>query len=160
MVNNFKEKIVSRADIGKIMEKLREGGKKVVTTNGCFDILHAGHVEYLETARGFGDMLIVCLNTDDSVKRFKGKERPINTERNRAIVLAGLQSVDFVVSFDEDDPRAILSEIKPDIHVKGGDYEADKLPETKVVQEGGGEVRIVPLVRGFSTTALIEKCRS
>src|SRR3989338_7214521 len=149
MVNNFKEKIVSRADIGKIMEKLREGGKKVVTTNGCFDILHAGHVEYLETARGFGDMLIVCLNTDYSVKRFKGKERPINTERNRAIVLSGLQSVDFVVSFDEDDPRAILSEIKPDIHVKGGDYEADKLPATKLVQEGGGEVRIVPLVRGF-----------
>ena len=159
-MRDFKEKIVSRAEMRVLADSLRRQAKQIVTTNRCFDILHAGHVEYLETARGFGDMLIVCLNTDDSVKRFKGKERPINTERNRAIVLAGLQSVDFVVSFDEDDPRAILSEIKPDIHVKGGDYEADKLPETKVVQEGGGEVRIVPLVRGFSTTALIEKCRS
>src|SRR3989338_4125290 len=148
-MRDFKEKIVSRAEMRVLADSLRRQAKQIVTTNGCFDILHAGHVEYLETARGFGDMLIVCLNTDDSVKRFKGKERPINTERNRAIVLAGLQSVDFVVSFDEDDPRAILSEIKPDIHVKGGDYEADKLPETKVVQEGGGEVRIVPLVRGF-----------
>ena len=132
-------------------------GNIVVFTNGVFDILHAGHVDYLEKARSLGDFLIVALNTDSSVSRLKGPTRPINPLDDRARVIAALRCVDCVVSFSEDTPELIISQIKPDIHVKGGDYTVESLPESKIVHEYGGKVVILPLLEGRSSTNVIEK---
>lgn len=133
-------------------------GKTVVFTNGVFDILHAGHVQYLEEARALGDMLVVGLNTDASVKRLgKGPDRPINPLEDRARVVGALRCVDAVVSFDEDTPESLIAELKPDIHVKGGDYRPEDLPETQIVEAYGGSVVILPFLAGRSTTAVIKK---
>jgi rfaE bifunctional protein nucleotidyltransferase chain/domain len=131
--------------------------KKVVFTNGVFDILHAGHVDYLSKARELGDYLIVALNTDDSVRNLKGPSRPVNTLDDRMSVIAALRCVDCVVSFGEDTPERLISEIKPDIHVKGGDYSVESLPESKIVHGYGGEVFVLPLLSGRSSTRIIEK---
>ena len=123
-------------------------------TNGCFDILHAGHVTYLHEARLLGSGLIVGINSDASVRRLKGESRPLIPCGERALVLASLECVDAVVIFDEDDPRALLSILRPQIHVKGGDYSAESLPEYPLVRSWGGEVRILPFVRGMSTSGI------
>ena len=131
--------------------------KTIVFTNGVFDILHAGHVDYLLKAKALGDLLIVALNTDNSVSRLKGPSRPINSLVDRMTVIAALRCVDCVVSFDEDTPEQLIAEIKPDIHVKGGDYTVASLPESKIVHTYGGRVVILPLLEGRSSTRIIDK---
>lgn len=135
-------------------------GRKLVFTNGVFDILHAGHVAYLAAARTLGDLLIVGVNDDAGVRRLgKGPDRPINTLADRAFVLEGLRSVDGVVGFAEDTPAEVIRALRPDVHVKGGDYDPETMPETPVVREYGGEVVIIPLVIGHSTTSILGKVR-
>lgn len=136
-------------------------GRTLVFTNGVFDILHAGHVQYLEAARALGDLLIVGVNDDESVRRLnKGPERPINPLVDRMAVLAALRCVDGVLAFSEDTPVELISRLRPDIHVKGGDYDAASLPETPVVEAGGGRVVILPLLPGRSTTGIVRKLRA
>ncbi len=132
-------------------------GSTIVFTNGCFDLLHRGHISYLSRARDLGDLLVVGLNSDSSVKQIKGPSRPINGEEERAIILASLFFVDYVTLFSEDTPVETLKIIRPTIHTKGGDYRVEDLPETPVVVEGGGRVEILPFVEGFSTTGLIKR---
>lgn len=132
-------------------------GKKVVFTNGVFDILHAGHVDYLEKARGLGDYLIVALNTDETVRKLKGDSRPVNSLEDRLRVVSALRCVDCAVSFAEQTPESIIAQIRPDIHVKGGDYTEDSLPEAKIVHAYGGKVVIMPTLAGRSTTSIIER---
>lgn len=151
------KRVLERQEAAQLSEKLKKEGKKVVFTNGCFDILHIGHLRYLKEAKEQGEILFVGVNSDDSVKRLKGPTRPINTEMDRAEMLAGLKPVDYVVIFSEDTPVELISELKPSIHVKGGDYKKEDLPETKVVEENGGEVRILGLVEGKSTTNIVNK---
>ena len=149
--------------IGELVEAIKElksQGKKIVSTNGCFDILHVGHVRYLQKSASLGDVLVVCLNSDRSVKALKGDSRPINNENDRAEVLAALGCVDFVVIFDEDTPVDYLAQIKPDIHTKGGDYDINTLPEAKVIMENGGKVEFISFVDGKSTTNIINKMKS
>jgi D-glycero-beta-D-manno-heptose 1-phosphate adenylyltransferase len=139
------------------LESLRQG-KRLVFTNGVFDILHAGHVQYLERAKALGDLLIVGINTDASVKTLnKGANRPVNTEADRAAVLSALRCVDGVLLFDEQTPERLIAELKPDVHVKGGDYKEQDLPEAKIVREYGGEVVILPLLEGRSTTSILQR---
>ncbi|SFB05447.1 D-glycero-beta-D-manno-heptose 1-phosphate adenylyltransferase [Selenomonas ruminantium] len=152
--------LVERQDIAKFCEILRKGGQKVVFTNGCFDILHAGHVTYLEAAKAQGDVLVLGLNTDASVRRLKGQERPINNELDRAKVVGALKSVDYVVLFGEQTAEAVIAEVKPDVYVKGGDYTLDTLPEAKIVQSYGGKVAFIDMVEGRSTTNIINKIKS
>ena len=128
-------------------------------TNGCFDILHPGHVSYLENARKLGDRLIVAVNTDHSVKRLKGEHRPINDLHTRMAVLAGLSSVDWLVAFDEDTPQRLIGEILPDLLVKGGDYQPEEIAGSKEVWENGGEVKVLNFENGCSTTNVINKIR-
>lgn len=142
------------------VKSLRESGGRVVFTNGCFDLLHPGHVAYLEAARSLGDALVVGLNSDASVARLKGYSRPIVPEEDRAAVLAALRSVDAVLVFDEDTPVRLLRVLCPAVYVKGGDYRVEDLPEAKVAAKIGAEVRILPFEPGYSTTALIENIRS
>lgn len=149
--------VIKIDELIEIVSKLKEQNKTIVTTNGCFDILHAGHVRYLKTAKELGDVLILCLNSDSSVKRIKGESRPLNTENDRAEVVAGLESVDYVIIFNEDTPTELLTKIKPHIHVKGGDYDENTLPESAVIKANGGVVRFIPLVEGRSTTNIIKK---
>jgi rfaE bifunctional protein nucleotidyltransferase chain/domain len=132
----------------------------VVFTNGCFDIIHPGHVSYLRSARSLGDALVVGLNSDTSIVRLKGPSRPIVPEGDRADVLAALEFVDAVVVFNEDTPVRLMRELKPDVYVKGGDYRIEDLPEAKVAVEIGAEVKIMPFEPGYSTSSLIEKIRS
>lgn len=152
--------LVERKDIAAFCEILRKGGQKVVFTNGCFDILHAGHVTYLEAAKAQGDVLVLGLNTDESVRRLKGPERPINAELDRAKVVGALKSVDYVVFFGEQTAEAVIAEVKPDVYVKGGDYTLDTLPEAKIVQSYGGRVAFIDMVEGRSTTNIIKKIKS
>ena len=132
----------------------------MVFTNGCFDLLHPGHVSYLRAARALGDALIIGLNSDISINKLKGPSRPVVPEFDRATVLEALESVDAVVVFDEDTPVRLLREVKPAVYVKGGDYRVEDLPEAEVAAEIGAEVKILPFETGYSTTALIEKIRT
>jgi rfaE bifunctional protein nucleotidyltransferase chain/domain len=143
----------------KITREYQKAGKKVVFTNGCFDILHAGHVTYLQQARDLGDMLILGLNSDSSVKELKGPARPVNNQNDRALVLSALKSVDFVVLFSDETPIKLIKEILPDFLVKGGDYTPETIVGADVVREKGGEVVVIPLVEGKSTTNIIEKMK-
>ena len=149
--------VVTAEKLVEVLKNLRQKNKKIVTTNGCFDILHVGHVRYLKQAKNLGNVLIIGLNTDKSVKSIKGPKRPLNSENDRAEVLTSLECVDYVVLFDEDTPDKLLDKIKPDIHAKGGDYNIDTLPEANIIIKNGGKVVFIPLVEGKSTTALIEK---
>lgn len=151
--------LISTDDIAAFCEVLRKGGKKVVFTNGCFDILHAGHVTYLEKARSFGDCLVLGLNTDASVRANKGPSRPINSELDRAKVVGGLKAVDYVVLFGEQTAEKLIAKVKPDVYVKGGDYTLDTLPEAKIVMSYGGKVEFVNMVEGRSTTNVIQKIK-
>ena len=137
----------------------RADNRKIVFTNGCFDILHAGHLALLERAKALGDVLVVGLNSDASVKRLKGESRPIHDQSARAAVLQGLRCVDAVTVFEDDTPIETIRTLRPDIHVKGGDYDAETLPETPVVRAGGGQVIIVPLVEGLSSSRALQKSK-
>jgi len=154
---NFREKLFTRTALSGLCTRLRAEGRRIVFTNGCFDILHIGHISLLHEARAQGDFLIVGVNSDASVQRLKGPTRPINPQDARAAVLGALADVDAVCIFEEDTPIPLLEAVRPDIHVKGGDYEADDLPEAATVRSGGGEIVIVPLQQGFSTTGTLEK---
>jgi glycerol-3-phosphate cytidylyltransferase len=147
-------------DIAAICRQLKASGKKIVFTNGCFDIIHAGHVRYLRQAKNLGDCLIVGLNSDSSVKKLKGEDRPINNECDRAEVLGELKAVDYVVIFEELTAEKIIAALKPDIYAKGGDYTPQSLPEAPVVAAYGGEIKILPFVDGKSTTGIINKIKS
>lgn len=149
--------IVERKNIKELSEKLKSEGKTIVFTNGCFDILHSGHVFYLQKAKEQGDILILGLNSDASVRRLKGEKRPINSELDRAIVISELKSIDYVVIFEEDTPQEIISLIVPDILVKGGDYKKEDVVGKDIVESNGGEVVIIPFVDGKSTTNIINK---
>lgn len=145
-------------EFGKqLVEILKSQNKKVVFTNGCFDILHVGHLRYLNEAKKQGDVLIIGVNSDASVKRLKGESRPINNQFDRAEILSGLKAVDYTVIFEEDTPEELIATLKPSIHVKGGDYKKEDLPETKIVESYGGEVRILSFVEGKSTTNIVKK---
>jgi rfaE bifunctional protein nucleotidyltransferase chain/domain len=146
-----------------LLDKLRarrSRKEKIVFTNGCFDILHPGHIAYLEEARALGDLLVVGLNSDSSVRRLKGPQRPINPQEDRAIMLAGLASVDYVTFFDEDTPIELIRRVDPDILVKGGDWTIDRIVGADHVQSRGGKVYSLPFCQGYSTTALIEKIKA
>ena len=148
---------LSLTEVVTIITPLRKKGKTVVTTNGCFDILHSGHVQYLSDAAACGDILIVGINSDSSVKKLKGSTRPVQCEIDRAFILGSLKMVDYVFIFSEPDPCLFLDIIKPDIHVKGGDYTPEKLPETAVVEKHGGKIVIVPFLPGHSTSSVIQR---
>ena len=156
-VGTAASRIKRRSVLKDIIDELKADGKTVVFTNGCFDILHVGHIRYLEAARALGDCLVVAVNTDESVRRLKGEPRPLVPEFERAEVLAALQCVDYVTLFEEDTPEEIISHLQPDIHVKGGDYQADDLPEAAAVKSYGGRIIILPLTEGKSTTDLIAR---
>lgn len=152
--------IISIDKISNIVTQLKKEKKEIVFTNGCFDILHAGHCKYLAEAKKLGDILIVGLNTDNSVKRIKSQtKRPINNENNRALVLDALKSVDYVVMFDEDTPYNIISTIIPDMLVKGSDYSVDNIVGADIVLKNGGNVKTIDLLEGQSTTNIIEKIK-
>ncbi|MGL5816221.1 MAG: adenylyltransferase/cytidyltransferase family protein, partial [Phycicoccus sp.] len=140
----------------ELVDRVRSAGGTVVATGGCFDVLHAGHVRTLEAARGLGDGLVVLLNSDDSVRRLKGDGRPVNRAEDRAAVLSALAAVDAVLVFDAPDPADTLAALRPDLWVKGGDYEATVLPEAEVVRAHGGRVVILPYLGGRSTTAVLD----
>jgi rfaE bifunctional protein nucleotidyltransferase chain/domain len=144
-------------DAVALAARVRRSGGTVVATGGCFDLLHAGHVRMLEQARALGDCLVVCLNSDASVGRLKGPDRPLVAERDRAAVLGALACVDGVVVFDEDEPTAVLRRLRPHVWAKGGDYAVAELPEAAALAAWGGQAVIVPYVAGRSTTGLIEK---
>lgn len=152
--------LVKREELRALIDKLHSEGKTVVTTNGCFDILHVGHVRYLEKTKTFADRLIVLLNSDKSVRSIKGPTRPINCEEDRAEILSALRCVDYVVLFDEDSPRNLLDEMKPDVYTKGADYNMDTLPEADIMRKNNTRVEFIEFVPGKSTTKTIEKSRS
>ncbi len=153
------DKIKDLAAAKDLVSRWKREGKKVVFTNGCFDILHLGHVDYLEHARDLGDRLVLGLNTDDSIGRFKGPNRPIQDQISRAHVLASLQSIDLVVFFNEDTPLRLISELLPDVLVKGSDYLAENIVGADVVKRNGGVVKTIEFVPGYSTTRIIEKIK-
>ena len=149
--------LVSLDTITKIVLEQKLNSKKIVFTNGCFDIIHSGHIHYLTEAKKLGDVLIVGLNTDDSVRRLKGNNRPINNQFDRAIVLSALKPVDFVVFFDEDTPINLIQLINPDVLVKGADYKIEEIVGSEHVLRNGGEVVTIKFIHDKSTTALINK---
>ena len=156
---NFREKIIAWDKLPEWRDSLRARGRKLVVTNGCFDILHPGHVTYLESARNLGDALLVGINSDDATRQLKGPGRPVNSEADRAIVLAALGSVAGVCIFGEKTATRFLAAAKPEVYVKGGDYTLDTLnqDERRAVEQAGGKIVILPFVPGKSTTALLEK---
>jgi len=143
-----------------IIQKEREKGKKIVFTNGCFDIIHAGHVDYLEKAKSLGDFLVVGLNSDESVKRLKGPTRPVNSVEQRKKVLQALKPVDLVIVFEEDTPERLIKEIKPDVLVKGGDWKIENIVGADFVMSYGGKVYTIDFVYDTSTTKIIEKVKN
>jgi D-beta-D-heptose 7-phosphate kinase/D-beta-D-heptose 1-phosphate adenosyltransferase len=153
-------KIRSRDQIRSVAEALRRENKKIVFTNGCFDLLHAGHMYFLREAKSFGDVLIVGLNSDASVRRLKGDSRPIVACEDRAFAIAALEAVDYLVIFDEPDPMELIRVIRPDVLVKGDDYTEAQVVGADFLKSYGGVTRLVPLRRGVSTTALVEKIKA
>jgi cytidyltransferase-related domain len=151
------KKILAPSNLEACLEEWRRKGKSIVFTNGCFDILHRGHVEYLAKASDLGDILFVGLNTDASVSRLKGPTRPVNDQLSRALVLSSLEFVDAVVLFDEDTPYELIKKVQPDVLVKGKDYKVEDIVGYDIVMAKGGRVETIDLVAGFSTTSIIEK---
>jgi len=152
----MKQKIKERKELTKIIKILKAKGKRIVFTNGCFDLLHIGHVRYLEKAKIFGDILVVGINSDSSVRKLKGPKRPLLPVRERAEILSGLGCVDYVTIFDELDPLNLITSLQPNVLVKGGDWTKEQIVGGEVVEKSGGEVVIIPFVRGASTSDLIE----
>ena len=158
--NKLSKKIIAAKDISRILNLERFYDRKIVFTNGCFDILHRGHVEYLTKARDLGNVLVLGLNTDASVKQQnKSPERPINNEETRATIIAALECVDFVILFDEDTPLELIKLIQPDVLVKGADYKPDDIVGNDIVKARGGQIVTIALTEGFSTTGLIDKLK-
>lgn len=153
------DKIVGLAEAKARVKQWQKSGRKVVFTNGCFDLIHLGHVDYLEKARQLGDRLVLGLNSDDSVSRFKGPERPLQDQNSRARVLASMQFIDLVVFFNEDTPFSLISELVPDILVKGSDYLTENIVGADVVKKAGGVVKTIDFVPGYSTTRIVEKIK-
>jgi D-beta-D-heptose 7-phosphate kinase/D-beta-D-heptose 1-phosphate adenosyltransferase len=151
--NGFEGRVLALPDLLAKLEKDKAKGQKIIFTNGCFDILHRGHIAYLRAAKALGDRLVIGLNTDASVRRLKGDHRPINSEDERAFLLESLRCVDYIVKFDEDTPYQILSRIQPDVLVKGGDYKIEEV----VGREFAGEVQLIAFIEGYSTTKTIKK---
>ena len=146
--------------IDEIVAELRKQNKKIAFTNGCFDILHRGHVEYLEKTKSYADILVLGLNTDNSIKRLKGKPRPYVNEEDRAYVLSRLEAVDVVCLFDEDTPLELILKVKPDFLIKGGDYNLDQIVGRELVESQGGQVLTIPLVKGKSSTSIIDQIKT
>ena len=153
----MRSKIKNLKSLTRELFALKRKGKRIVFTNGCFDILHVGHVDYLSKARRLGDVLVIGLNSDSSVKKIKGKDRPINKESDRARVLSALYFVDYITSFNETTPENLIKKVKPDILVKGGDWKIDDIVGSSFVKSYGGKVKRIPFVKGYSTTSIIER---
>ena len=150
-------KVLTPASLRRRLAKLRRSGKRVVVTNGCFDLIHPGHVRYLRAAKHLGDILVVAVNSDASVRRLKGRGRPLVNQRDRCEVLAALEMVDYVTTFEEDTPYALIKQLEPDVLVKGGDWKPHQIVGADVVRARGGVVRSLPFARGYSTTALVKR---
>ncbi len=144
-------------EIFQIIDELKKSDKKIIFTNGCFDILHAGHIQYLKEAKKLGDFLVIGLNSDESTKLIKGEKRPINTEQDRAIVLSALEFVDYIVIFEEETPFNLINLIKPDFLVKGGDWKENEIIGSEIVKEYGGKIISLTFKQGFSTTKILNK---
>ncbi len=151
------DKVIAVKEINKIRQALKGEGKRIVFTNGCFDIIHRGHVEYLEKAKAFGDVLIIGVNSDVSMQMIKGHKRPIIPLEDRLYILAHLSFVDFLVPFDEETPELLIRAVVPDVLVKGGDYSEDEIVGAAFVKAYGGSVKIIPFIEGKSTSMLIEE---
>ena len=159
-VKRLQSKILSVTALESQLEKWRSENEKIVFTNGCFDLLHLGHVDYLAKARDLGDRLVVGLNSDASIKHIKGSSRPINDEQSRLALLAGMSYVDAVVLFDEDTPINLISTVMPDVLVKGGDYTIEEIVGHEIVLNNAGEVCTIDFVEGYSSSAIIEKIKA
>ncbi len=159
MTTDSVEKIIESGSIKNLALRLKSDRKKIVFTNGCFDIIHAGHVSYLNEAKKFGDVLIVGLNSDKSVKCLKGVERPVMGEKDRAYILANIKPVDYVVIFDEDTPYNLINLINPDVLVKGGDYEGKEIIGKDIVESAGGKTVLINFLEGKSTSGIIKKIK-
>lgn len=157
MIEIIKSKILGDKNLCSVLELARMQDRKIVFTNGCFDLLHQGHIDYLAKARGLGDMLIVGLNTDNSVKRLKGNTRPIQDEQSRALILASLLFVDYVVMFDEDTPYNLIKKINPDVLVKGADYKKEDIVGYDIVELNDGKIMTLNYLEGYSTSNIIRK---
>ena len=153
------DKIITREQLTDALAIHRQKGEQIAFTNGCFDLLHVGHARYLEIARSLGDLLVVGINSDQSVRGLKGEKRPLVPQEERAELLAHLACVDYVTIFDEERPDALIEIVQPAVHVKGGDYDPETLPEAQTVLKYGGRIEIVPLVAGRSTTNVIARVR-
>jgi D-beta-D-heptose 7-phosphate kinase/D-beta-D-heptose 1-phosphate adenosyltransferase len=152
----MKQKVKARRELLRIINDLKAEGKRIVFTNGCFDLLHIGHVRYLEKAKALGDVLVIGVNSDASVRKLKGLKRPILPEAERAEILSGLGCVDYITLFDEMDPLKLITSLRPNVLVKGGDWTKEQTVGKEVVERSGGEVVIIPFVKGASTSTLIE----
>ena len=155
-MRSCRDKLKGREELRHIVEGLKKQGKRIVFTNGCFDLLHIGHIRYLEEAKSLGDILVVGVNSDRSVRSLKGPNRPILPEEERAEILSGLESVNYITIFDEPTPLELISTLQPHILVKGGDWTKESIVGKEVVERSGGEVAILPFVEGSSTSNLIE----
>jgi D-glycero-beta-D-manno-heptose 1-phosphate adenylyltransferase len=155
----IKSKIITKETLRPLLNVLKFKSKTIVFSNGCFDILHRGHIEYLSKAASLGDAMIIGLNSDASVKRLKGPNRPVQDEISRAMVMASLKFVDYVVLFEEDTPYELIDYIKPDVLVKGSDYKEDEIVGADIVKKNGGKVVTIDLVEGYSTTSIIERSK-
>lgn len=153
-------KIKNLSTLKEILSDLKKKGKRIVFTNGCFDILHIGHIAYLQEAKRQGDILVVAVNSDDSAKRLKGIGRPIMSQEDRAKILASLEGIDFVTIFNDDTPLSIVKELNPDVIVKGGDWKEDKIIGGEYVKKMGGRVVTIPYLKDYSTTSIIEKIKN
>jgi D-beta-D-heptose 7-phosphate kinase/D-beta-D-heptose 1-phosphate adenosyltransferase len=154
-----REKVKKRQALKTIAAQAKSEGKKIVFTNGCFDLLHGGHVQLLREAKNLGDILIVALNSDRSVRQIKGPDRPILPEEERAELIAALEMVDYVTMFDEPDPLNVIRELRPDVLAKGGDWAEDKIVGREFIESYGGRVAVIPFLKGHSTTEIIERMR-
>ena len=152
----MREKIKGRKELLRIIKTLKKKGKRIVFTNGCFDLLHLGHVRYLEEARALGDVLVVGVNSDSSVRKLKGRKRPILPEEERTEILSGLGCVDYITIFNEPDPLKLITSLKPNLLVKGGDWTREQIVGREVVERLGGELVIIPFVKGASTSNVID----
>lgn len=152
----MKKKIVSLDELKNIVSTLKKEGKCIVFTNGCFDLLHLGHVQYLQKAKEYGDILVVAINSDASVKAIKGNKRPLIPQNDRAAILSALSCIDYVIIFEEHDPVRIISELMPDVLIKGGDYQLNEIKGSEIVTSAGGKVLTIPEIKGKSTTNLIQ----
>ena len=160
MMKSKKNIFTDYKELAGVLKKESLKGKKIVFTNGCFDILHKGHVAYLNLAKQLGDILVIGLNSDKSVKMIKGQGRPFNNEKDRALILGNLKPVDYICLFQESKPSKLIRTLKPDVLVKGGDYEKEDIAGAKDVEKRGGEVVVLPYFKGYSTTRLIKKLKN